>query len=64
MKKLKRAFAASSLSLALLLGGGAIVQVRADGPQGQQDSKSKQATQTSNDAYWLWIFILWLLGWL
>lgn len=69
MKKLRRALAALSLILALNFGSGAIVQVRAngDGPQGQQDSRSggpsvQEMTQEEYE-YFLWLILLWLLGW-
>lgn len=67
MKKLRRAFAALSLSLALMVGGATVVSVRADtGPQGNQESKSKNPSpgDANYNAYLLWLFILWLLGWL
>lgn len=67
MKKLRRALAALSLVLALNLGSGALVQVRAsDGPQGQQDSRSggpsAGMTQAEYD-YLIWCIVMWLLGW-
>ncbi len=68
MKKLRRALAALSLVLALNLGSGALVQVRAsDGPQGQQDSRSggpsvQDMTQAEYE-YFLWLILMWLLGW-
>ena len=67
MKKLRRALATLSLVLALNLGSGSFVQVRADGgPQGQQDSRSggpsAEMTQAEYD-YFIWLIIMWLLGW-
>lgn len=68
MKKIKRIVAALTLACALLFGVGSVVHVRADttGPQGQQDSKSKGPSTTSDsqstDWYLLWLILLWLLG--
>ena len=67
MKKIKRAVAALMLAAAFLFASGSIVPVRADGPQGQQDSKSKGPSTSSSSQdldYLLWLIIMWLLGWL
>ncbi len=67
MKKLRRAFAALSLALALTFTGATVVNVRADtGPLGNQESKSKNPSpgDANYEAYLLLLFILWLLGWL
>jgi len=65
MKKLRRALAAISLTLALMFGAGSLVQVRADGPQGQQDSRSRGPSAGQSEyEYLLWIILMWLLGWL
>lgn len=65
MKRIKRLVAALTLASALMFGSGSIVHVRADGPQGQQDSKSKGPSTGSSsqaDLALLWLIILWLLG--
>lgn len=68
MKKLRRGLAAASIALALTFGSGSLVQVRADGgPQGQQDSRSggpsvQDMTQAEYE-YFLWLILMWLLGW-
>ena len=71
MKKFKRMVAVFTLSCAFLLGSGPAVHVRADdqttGPQGQQDSKSKSPSTSAPsqaDLLYLWLLLLWLLGWL
>ena len=53
MKKVRRALSIFSLVLVLTLASGTIVQVLADGPQGQQDSKSKQAPPPVSFPAWL-----------
>ena len=57
MRKLRRAFAVLSLALALTLAAGNVVHVRADGPQGQQDSKSKQPAPQPTAAEILWAIL-------
>lgn len=72
MKKLRKGLAATAITLALTFGSGAFVQVRADGsggPQGQTDSRSggPSAPTTMTQAeyeYWIWIILMWLLGWI
>jgi hypothetical protein len=65
MKRIKRAIAAVILASALIFGTGSLVNVRADGPQGQQDSKSKgPSTGQLSDAefaYLLWLILMWLI---
>jgi len=67
MKKIKRIVAALTLACAFMFSAGSAVHVRADqtgGPQGQQDSKSKgPSTSSQQEAeFWLSLIILWLLG--
>jgi hypothetical protein len=67
MKKLRRILATLTLGLVLMLGSGSMIQVRADGPQGTQETKSKGPSSSSGstsqqDLYLLWLIILWLLG--
>ena len=73
MKKLRKGLATSAIALALTFGSGSLVQVRADagsgGPQGQQDSRSggpsAPTTMTQEEyEYFIWIILMWLLGWL
>lgn len=65
MKRIKRAVAAITLATTLIFGTGSLVRVRADGPQGQQDSKSKgPSTGQMSDAefaYLLWLILMWLI---
>ena len=56
MKKLRLALVALSLLFALTFTNLTVIQVRADGPQGQQDSKSKQAEPSAGD------IILWIIA--
>lgn len=72
MKKLRKLIAGSAIMLALTFGMGSVAQVRADGsggPQGQTDSRSggpsAPTTMTQEEyQYWLWIILMWLLGWI
>jgi hypothetical protein len=72
MKKLRKAFAALTISAALIFSSGAFVSVRADGtsggPQGQTDSRSggpSAPTMTQAEyEYFIWITVMWLMGWL
>ena len=72
MKKLRKGLAAFAITLAFTFGSGAFVQVRADGgsggPQGQTDSRSggpsaPGMTQAEYE-YFVWVIIMWLLGWI
>jgi len=67
MKKLKRTIAVLTLAIAFVFGTAPLTKVRADGPQGTSESKSKGPSTSSAseaDLYLLWLIILWLLGWL
>lgn len=65
MKKLRKALAALCLLFSLTFGSATVVPVRADGPQGQQDSRSRGPSAAEADyEYLVWIILMWLLGWL
>jgi hypothetical protein len=71
MKKIRKGLATFAIALCLTFGSGAFVQVRADGgsgPQGQTDSRSggpsaPSMTQAEYE-YFIWLIVMWLLGWL
>ena len=73
MKKLRKLIAAFTIALTLTFGMGSVSQVRADGgsggPQGQTDSRSGGPSAPSGMTqaeyeYFVWIIIMWLLGWI
>ena len=72
MKKIRKGLAPFAIGLALIFGSGAFINVRADGgsgPQGQTDSRSggpsAPATMTQAEyEYFIWLIVMWLLGWL
>jgi len=73
MKNIRKWLATSAIALTLTFGSGSLIQVRADagsgGPQGQQDSRSggpsaADVMTPEEYEYFLWVIVMWLLGWL
>ena len=72
MKNLRKLIATFAIALTLTFGMGSVTRVRADGsggPQGQTDSRSggpsapTGMTQAEYE-YFVWIIVMWLLGWI
>jgi len=67
MKKLRRAIAALTMALVFLFSTGPMIHVKADGPQGTQETKSGSPSSSSGTlsdqelAYLLWLIVMWLI---